>query len=199
MRAQKHSRASAYISFVPADDFSVVAGAEYASDKYMAFSCSWSGNTMPRPTEYGKKFTGNEKEIAVIRLPIHLTTDATLGRAPAIALASEGTLLVQPTWPVPELLADKRARNQCVYRLYALNGDGTRVAPVASTTGGSADDDTTSETGASAATSGTAVETGASSAKNANGSVTGALPVPFSLHRNSGTLWYELEIIRAQN
>jgi hypothetical protein len=199
VRAQKHSRASAYISFVPADDFGVVAGAEYASDKYLMFSCSWSGNTMQRSTEYGKKFTGNAREATVIRSPIRLTTDATLGRAPAIALASEGTLLVQPTWPVPELLADKRARNQCVYRLYALNGDGTRGAPVASAVGGSAESSTALETAPAAATSGTALETGASSTDNANDSVTGALPVPFSLHRNSGTLWYELEIIRAQN
>ena len=197
--AQKHSRASAYISFVPADDFGVVAGAAYASDKYLMFSCSWSGNTMQRSTEYGKKFTGNAREATVIRSPIRLTTDATLGRAPAIALASEGTLLVQPTWPVPELLADKRAHNQCVYRLYTLNGDGTRGAPVASAAGGSVDSGTAPETAPAAATSGTAVETGASSAENANGSVTGALPVPFSLHRNSGTLWYELEIIRALN
>lgn len=117
-----------YACFKPEDDFAVVAGATYAPDAYLVFSCSWSGNTNEHLRLYGTPSVRGGPPFAVIRTPMSLTTDFTLGTAPALALSCEGTLTVQS---VALRKCDSQrdtssAYFQCLYRLTKLNSDGTR-------------------------------------------------------------------------
>ncbi|MFA6938117.1 MAG: carbohydrate binding domain-containing protein [Treponema sp.] len=166
------------ISFSPLDDFSVVAGAEYANDKFAVYSCSWSGNKFEHLRKYGEKGQRDGTQFNVVRDHVDLTTDSTLGKGPALTLASEGTLVIQSVQPEQieayyknngkekevNSMNDLPSYFQCFFRLFKLNNDGTRGNEVLGMSTRSMFPQTN-----------------------------------FRMERNSGTLWYELEIIRAQD
>jgi hypothetical protein len=160
---------SPYISFNPKDDFSVVFGAEYKRDKFAIYSCSWSGNYYADFRDYNEKKHNNIEKFRIVRENINLTTDKTLGIGNAFTLASEGTLILQAL--SPQEMASVRNPLLDLPSVYQCT---YRLFKL------NADG-----TRANEVTGLTTLST---------------LPqTMFPMNRNDGTLWYELEVVRAQD
>ena len=98
-------------TFVPADDFAVVAGVKTDEAKWFIFSCCWSGNKGEKLFEYGK----SQKSVpdnSIIRGEVNLSTSYSGSGSLALALGSTGSLE----------LANKK------FKLYPLQQDGNRAS-----------------------------------------------------------------------
>ncbi len=78
-------------TFVPADDFAVVAGVKTDEAKWFIFSCCWSGNKGEKLFEYGKT-QKSVPENSIIRGDVYLTTSYAGSGSVAVALGSTGSL-----------------------------------------------------------------------------------------------------------
>lgn len=99
------------LSFIPQDDFAVVAAVKLEKSRWFIFSNSWCGNEDEKLFEYGNKPKSFSK-YAKTRSTARLTTDYSGSGSIAVALGSNGILKV----------ADQKKG----WNLYPLNPDGTQ-------------------------------------------------------------------------
>ena len=78
-------------TFVPSDDFAVVAGVKTEESKWFIFSCCWSGNKGEKLFEYGKS-QKSVSDNSIIRGDVYLTTPYAGSGSVAMALGSTGSL-----------------------------------------------------------------------------------------------------------
>ena len=93
-------------TFIPAEDFALVAGVKTDEAKWFIFSCCWSGNQGEKLFEYGKP----QKSVpanSVIRGEVNLSTTYSGSGSLAMALGSSGSLEFEnKKWKLYPLLQD---------------------------------------------------------------------------------------------
>ena len=98
-------------TFVPSDDFAVVAGVKTEESKWFIFSCCWSGNKGEKLFEYGTS-QKSVSDNSIIRGDVNLSSTYSGSGSLAVALGADGGLeLVNKKW-----------------KLYPLQQDGNRAA-----------------------------------------------------------------------
>ncbi|MBR1639177.1 MAG: carbohydrate binding domain-containing protein [Treponema sp.] len=100
------------LSFSPQDDFASLLGVKSGDNKWLIFSCSWSGNSGEGLYEYGTKSRGGSKP-ALTRDNVKLSTLYSGAGKLALALGSKGQLIL------PAGIAEKK------WKLNLLNSDGS--------------------------------------------------------------------------